>query len=51
MAHVRRFFGKALSYDAEKAGQVMLRIQRLYAIERNAREAGMLPQQRKELQH
>lgn len=49
MAHARRYFEKALSYDAQKAGQVMLKIQKIYAVERKAREAGMSAAQRKEL--
>lgn len=49
MAHARRYFEKALAYDAEKAGLVMLKIQQLYAIERKAREAAFTPEQRKEL--
>jgi len=49
MAHARRYFEKALSYDAEKAGLVMLKIQEIYAVERKAREAGLSAAQRKEL--
>jgi transposase len=49
MAHTRRYFEKALSYDAEKAGQIMTLIQQLYAIEREAKEAGLTSSQRKEL--
>ncbi len=49
MAHARRKFEQALAYDAEKAGYVMQKIQELYAIEREAREAGMSAIQRKEL--
>jgi transposase len=49
MAHARRKFEQALDYDAEKAGWVMKKIQELYAIEREARDAGLLPAQRKEL--
>ena len=49
MAHARRKFEQALDYDAQKAGWVMKKIQELYAIERQAREAGLLPAQRKEL--
>lgn len=49
MAHARRKFEQALDYDAQKAGWVMKKIQELYAIERQAREAGMLPVQRKEV--
>lgn len=49
MAHARRYFEKALSYDAEKAGLVMLKIQEIYAVERKAREAGLTADKRKEL--
>lgn len=48
MAHARRKFEQALDYDREKAGFVMQKVQELYAIERDAREAGMSPAQRKE---
>ena len=36
-AHVRRKFEKALDYDFEKANYVMVQIQKLYQIEREAR--------------
>jgi transposase len=49
LAHARRYFEKALSYDVEKAGLVMLKIQEIYARERKAREAGLPADQRKEL--
>jgi transposase len=49
MAHARRYFEKALDYDAEKATQVLSIIQALYAMERIAREENMTPAQRKEL--
>lgn len=49
MAHARRYFEKALSYDTEKAGLVMLKIQEIYAVERKAREGGLSAAQRKEL--
>ena len=49
LAHARRKFESALSYDAEKAGLVMGKIQKLYDIEREAKEAGLPPDQRKEL--
>jgi len=49
MAHARRNFEKALSYDAEKAGLVLQKIQQVYAIERKAREQSLSPEQRKEL--
>jgi transposase/vacuolar-type H+-ATPase subunit H len=49
MAHARRKFEQALDYDQEKAGPIMEKIQELYAIERQAREAGLSTGQRKEL--
>ena len=49
MAHARRKFEQALDYDQEKAGPVMQKIQELYAIEREACQAGLSPAQRKEL--
>lgn len=49
MAHARRYFEKALDYDEEKAGQVLNKIQAIYAIERKAREENMQASQRKEL--
>ena len=49
LVHARRKFESALSYDAEKAGLVMGKIQKLYEIEREAKEAGLSSDQRKEL--
>jgi transposase len=49
MAHARRYFEKALDYDAEKAGLVLHKIQAVYAIERKAHEENMPAAQRKEL--
>jgi len=49
LAHARRKFESALSYDAAKAGLVMTQIQKLYEIEWQAKEAGLPPDQRKEL--
>ena len=49
MAHARRYFEKALDYDAEKAGQVLSKIQEVYAVERKARDENMTAAQRKEL--
>jgi len=49
MAHARRKFEQALDYDQEKAGSVMQKIQELYAIERDARQAGLNKEQRKQL--
>ena len=49
MAHARRYFDKALDYDKQGASQVLSLIQKLYAIEREAREQNLSPAQRKEL--
>jgi transposase len=49
MAHARRKFEQALDYDAQKAGWVMVKIQELYAIEREAHNASLSPAQRKKL--
>jgi len=49
MAHARRYFEKALDYDAEKAAEVLSKMQEVYAVERKAREANMTAAQRKEL--
>ncbi|MDP2632961.1 MAG: IS66 family transposase [Candidatus Curtissbacteria bacterium] len=49
MAHARRYFEKALDYDAEKAGFVLKKTQAIYAIERKAREENISAVQRKEL--
>ena len=38
MAHARRYFEKALNNDKKRAGYVLEQMQRLYHIERNARE-------------
>ena len=38
MAHARRYFDKALDYDAQRAGHVLSLMQRLYEMERKARE-------------
>lgn len=48
-AHARRKFEQALDYDAAKAGWIMKKIQELYAIEREARDANLSSAQRKEL--
>ncbi len=48
-AHARRKFEKALDYDRQRASYVMEQIQKLYAIERHARDNGLSCQQRKEL--
>lgn len=49
MAHARRGFEKALPYEKEKAGYAMDMFQKLYAIEREAREENFSPEQRHEL--
>lgn len=49
MAHARRYFEKALDYDAQKAAEVLHKIQEVYAVERKAREQNMSATQRKEL--
>lgn len=46
MAHARREFEKALDYDKDKAGYAMEMFQKLYAIERKAKEENMGPEQR-----
>jgi transposase len=49
MAHARRYFEQALSYDATKAGIILMMIQKLYETERDAKETGLSPEKRKEL--
>ena len=46
MAHARRYFEKALDSDAERAGYTLTEIQKLYAIERHARQADLSDEQR-----
>ncbi|WKN44963.1 IS66 family transposase [Tunicatimonas pelagia] len=46
MAHARRYFEKALDSDAERAGHALSQIQKLYAVERHARQADLSDQQR-----
>lgn len=46
MAHARRMFEKALDNDKQKASYVLELIQKLYAIERTAREENLSAQQR-----
>lgn len=48
-AHARRYFEKALDYDAQNAGHVMKEVQNLYAIERFAKTMNLNTQDRKEL--
>ena len=49
MAHARREFEKALPYEKEKAEYAMSMFQKLYAIEREARDKKLSPKQRHEL--
>lgn len=49
LAHVRRYFEKALEYDKANAGWVLGRIRELYAVERQAREGGLDHEARKAL--
>ena len=49
MAHARRYFEKALDNDNTRAGYAMEIFQKVYAIERKARETNLTPEQRKEL--
>ncbi len=49
MAHVRRYFEKALDYDNVNAGWVLGKIRELYAIEREAREKCLGHDERKAL--
>lgn len=44
-AHARRYFEKALSNDKERASHMLGLIQQIYAVEREAREAELKPQQ------
>jgi len=46
MAHARRGFEKALDYDKQKAEYAMEMFQKIYAIERKAKEENLDPQQR-----
>jgi hypothetical protein len=48
-AHARRKFEEALPENNKLATEALLQIQSLYAIEREADEAGATPEQRKEL--
>jgi transposase len=49
LAHVRRKFEHALKYDKENADHVLRLIQQLYAIERQAREQSLNPDERRAL--
>jgi len=46
MAHARRYFEKALDSDADRASYALSEIQKLYAIERHARQANLSDEQR-----
>ncbi len=48
-AHTRRNFEKALDYDRDNAAVAMKLIQKLYDVEREARDAGLSYDERKEL--
>ena len=48
-AHARREFERALDNDKIKAQHVLVEIQKLYAVERQAKEDNLTPQQIKEL--
>lgn len=48
-AHARREFERALDNDKTKAQYVLVEIQKLYAVERKAKELNLTPQQIKEL--
>jgi transposase len=48
-AHARRYFTDALPGDTQRAEWMLLRIQKLYAIERQAREASLSHQHRLQL--
>ncbi|MCB0293500.1 MAG: IS66 family transposase, partial [Calditrichaeota bacterium] len=49
MAHARRKFTEALNNDRERAEYVLAEIQRLYTVERQARNAGLSHQERQKL--
>ncbi|WP_430609120.1 IS66 family transposase [Myroides odoratimimus] len=48
-AHARREFERALDNDKTKAQHVLVEIQKLYAVERKAKEQNLTPEQIKEL--
>ena len=48
-AHARREFERALDNDKQKAQHVLVEIQKLYAVERKAKEQSLRPEQIKEL--
>ena len=49
MAHARRGFEKALAYDKSRAEYALGMFQKIYDVERQAREKGLSPKQRHEL--
>lgn len=49
MAHARRYFEKSLDSDKAKAEYAMGMFQKVYAVERKARNANLSPEKRKEL--
>lgn len=49
MAHARRGFEKALDYDTANAAYAMSMFQKLYAVERKAKEENLSPEQRHKL--
>lgn len=49
LAHARRYFEQALDSEPEKADYVLTRIQKIYAVEREARDANMNAEQRLQL--
>ena len=49
MAHARREFEKALKNDKSRAEVALLYIQQLYAVEAQARENKLNPEERKKL--
>lgn len=49
MAHARRYFEKALDSDNKRASYAMEMFQKVYAVERKARETNLTPAERKEL--
>jgi len=44
-AHARRYFEKALEYNKQKASHIILLIQKLYEIERRAKEQNLSPEE------
>jgi transposase len=49
MAHARRYFEKALDYDQKEAESAMGMFQKIYDIERKAKDTGMTAEQRYDL--